>query len=595
MTSGARAKLSRYSRRHWKLLSFLAVLIVLALSLDYLIDEPIRRYLVREANQRVKGYKVEIPRVDFRPWLLSGEIFDVRFIQEAHPEPPVADVGRISLDLDWTALFGGRVVGDSVIDRPRLHIDTAQLREEWNDEVAFEDRGWQLLFDLYPLKINVLKIRDASLKYIDSESQRDLEIDRFMLDARNIRQVTDGDERYPSPVKMSGRAFEQGKFELKGDANFLLKPHAGFNVVAAADGVPLGALGKLVDDYHVQLKGGVFSARGQVEIAPEKYIANMQRVRVDGLQVDYVAGATTPKIAAARREVEEAARYADKSPALRFRAGSLDVNGSFGYVSETDPKYRIYLDKAAIRLTNFSNRAGQGESILTADGLFMGSGKTSVRGVLRPGSGPTDFVLDAQVRGTELTALNDVLRAHGKLDVSSGSFSVFSQFQARDGQVRGYVKPLFSDIEVYDAEDDADKNVMRKLYEKIVEGVAKILENTPRDEVATVVDISGPLKDPNASTLQIIGGLLRNAFIDAILPGFDARRAVAPSRKRPDAGSESAQDAAPKSRQKADTKSGETSDQRPAQKSDPKSDQKSDPKSKPKPASTDKSAKQPAN
>jgi hypothetical protein len=44
-----------------------------------------------------------------------------------------------------------------------------------------------------------------------------------------------------------------------------------------------------------------------------------------------------------------------------------------------------------------------------------------------------------------------------------------------------------------------------------------------------VVDISGPLPDPRASTLQAVGNLVRNAFFKAILPGFD-REGRAPRR-----------------------------------------------------------------
>jgi hypothetical protein len=49
-----------------------------------------------------------------------------------------------------------------------------------------------------------------------------------------------------------------------------------------------------------------------------------------------------------------------------------------------------------------------------------------------------------------------------------------------------------------------------------------VLRNVPRKEVATQVDISGPLQTPKGSTLQALGNLLRNAFIRAILPGFES-------------------------------------------------------------------------
>jgi hypothetical protein len=83
------------------------------------------------------------------------------------------------------------------------------------------------------------------------------------------------------------------------------------------------------------------------------------------------------------------------------------------------------------------------------------------------------------------------------------------------------VKPLFKDVQVYDPEQDRAKSAGRQLYEKVVSGVSKMLKNIPRKEVATRVDISGPIDNPRGSTLQAIVKLVQNAFFKAILPGFD--------------------------------------------------------------------------
>jgi hypothetical protein len=81
-------------------------------------------------------------------------------------------------------------------------------------------------------------------------------------------------------------------------------------------------------------------------------------------------------------------------------------------------------------------------------------------------------------------------------------------------------------MKVYDKRQDAEKSVFRKLYEKLVGGVSRLLENPPRDEVATKADISGPVQNPNSSTWQVIGRLVQNAFFKAILPGFDEQLAA---------------------------------------------------------------------
>ncbi len=120
-----------------------------------------------------------------------------------------------------------------------------------------------------------------------------------------------------------------------------------------------------------------------------------------------------------------------------------------------------------------------------------------------------------------MPALNPLLRAYGKVDVVGGFFSVFTEMRVQNHAVRGYVKPLIRELDVYDARQDREKSLFQKLYEAAAGGVSQLLENFPRDEVAMQADISGPLEDPQASTWQVVVTLIQNAFFRAILPGFE--------------------------------------------------------------------------
>jgi hypothetical protein len=48
-----------------------------------------------------------------------------------------------------------------------------------------------------------------------------------------------------------------------------------------------------------------------------------------------------------------------------------------------------------------------------------------------------------------------------------------------------------------------------------------LLKNTPRDEVATRVPLSGDIEAPVTGTWETIIRLIQNAFFKAILPGFE--------------------------------------------------------------------------
>jgi hypothetical protein len=210
------------------------------------------------------------------------------------------------------------------------------------------------------------------------------------------------------------------------------------------------------------------------------------------------------------------------------RVGELQVTGAtLGWTNRAErPAYRVFLADADIRVSNLTNQLREGETTGQVRGRFMGSGRTLATLRMRPETDGPDFDLGVAIEGTDLRAMNDVLRAHGKVDVAAGAFSVYSELHVRERGVRGYVKPLFGDVKVYDPEQDRDEGALRKAWERIVDVLKSVLENAAREEVATVVDLSGPLEQPKGSTWQAIVNLLRNAFVEAILPGFDrqARR-----------------------------------------------------------------------
>jgi hypothetical protein len=118
-------------------------------------------------------------------------------------------------------------------------------------------------------------------------------------------------------------------------------------------------------------------------------------------------------------------------------------------------------------------------------------------------------------------AMNDLFRAYGNFDVTAGRFSLYTELDIHDRRIDGYLKPFFADMKVYDRRQDAGKGVLHQIYEGLVGGVARLLENPPRDAVATKATVSGPIDNPNIGTLQMVLRLIQNAFFRAILPGFE--------------------------------------------------------------------------
>jgi predicted component of type VI protein secretion system len=79
-------------------------------------------------------------------------------------------------------------------------------------------------------------------------------------------------------------------------------------------------------------------------------------------------------------------------------------------------------------------------------------------------------------------------------------------------------------MNVYNWQQDKGKGPFRQLYEAMVGAGATVLTNRQRDEVATVTSLSGPVESPASSTWDVVTGLLKNAFVKAILPGLEPSR-----------------------------------------------------------------------
>jgi hypothetical protein len=206
------------------------------------------------------------------------------------------------------------------------------------------------------------------------------------------------------------------------------------------------------------------------------------------------------------------------------------VDGEIGLVNKAHvPPYRAFLSHVNLEVSNLSNHFSQGPATATLAGKFMGSGVSRATATFRPENAGPDFDLDAAIEHTDLTKMNDILRAYGKFDVARGDFSFYSELRVVRGAVSGYMKPLFADIKIGSPETKNQKSLGKKIYEAVIAGVAKVFENRKKNDVATVVNISGRLDDPKESVWQIIGKAIENAFIRAILPGFD--RQVAAQRK----------------------------------------------------------------
>lgn len=503
----------------------LAGLVLLLAVASILVDEPLRRYIEREMNARLTGYTVRLERLDFHPLGFAIDFHGLTLLQQAHPDPPVARFPRITASVDWRALLHRRLVADFALERPALHVNLIHLRREAEDEVPVDARGWAAAVQaMYPLKINEVRIRDGELVYIDRPEAGPLRLRGVQARAGNIRNVRSEARVYPSPLRLEATVFDRGRLVVDGHADFLAEPHAGVLAQVAVQGVDLGALRSVTARYPVQVRAGVVALAGDIEYGPTVKAVHLERLVLRGAEIDYLwsAGTAAPSRRAARAAAGAAGAAANR-PDVQLRVDRLEVTGStFGFVNRAAaPPYRVFLAGTELTVENLSNNLTEGTATAQLTGRFMGSGRAVAAATFRPEVRGPDFDLSVEIVNTDLRRMNELLQAYGRFDVVSGLFSVYSELSVKRQTVQGYIKPLFRDLDVYDERQDADKSLFRKVYEGLVGGVARLLENRPREEVATRADVVGPIEDPETRTWPVVVRLIGNAFFRAILPGFE--------------------------------------------------------------------------
>jgi len=506
-----------------------ATLIAALFIASFFLDDMIRVRTQVAMNQKLKGYHVALAHAHLQ--LVGGilTLNGLKVIQRAHPHPAIADVRMMRFHIQVKELLSRRVVADVLLSHPKVHIDQTQLVAEKKSSVPLRQKGWQdALKAAYPFKINRFIIEDGDVVYIQNAVNPPLHLAKLNFMTDNIRNIHAPNNVYPSRFHANLVIFGSGRATIDGHANFLEEPFPGARAQYTIANVPLNAFDPEIRQINIAVSGGRLSSSGLLEYSPKVTRVDVDNATLERVDVGYIHSPTTKQAEAQR--VKETGKQIEKQnnrPSVDINVREFDISHSnFSFTDKTSsPNYKLFISDTDLVLKNVSNHQNQGPADLTLRGRFMGSGETSVAGdFLASRKGPT-FNLKVAIQNTDLPSMNDILRAYGRFDVAAGKFSVFSEIAIKDGSIDGYVKPMFADLKVYDYPKDKSTSVLHQAKELVIGGASHLFKNSSTQQVATDIDLKGKLTSPGTSTWQALAQVLRNAFIEAIIPGFD--RAVA--------------------------------------------------------------------
>jgi hypothetical protein len=164
-------------------------------------------------------------------------------VQQAHPNPPIAEFPLMRFRIQWNELFWAHVVANVSLLEPRIHVDQAQFRTERSSNTPLRQKGWQdALQSVYPFKINRFVISDGDITYIDNLPTRPLHLANVNFVTDNIRNIHEPDKVYSSRFRATTVVFDKGKLTLEGQASYLMKPFPGMMTDYVLRDAPLSAL-----------------------------------------------------------------------------------------------------------------------------------------------------------------------------------------------------------------------------------------------------------------------------------------------------------------------------------------------------------------
>lgn len=202
------------------------------------------------------------------------------------------------------------------------------------------------------------------------------------------------------------------------------------------------------------------------------------------------------------------------------------INGEIHYRDfYSQPQVDIFISDINARASNLRNKVDKDKVLpatVNASATCFKTGHLSLDIALDPLNNEPTFELKEKMRGVQLNELNNFTEAYLKFKIIGGTFELYTEVAAAKGAFDGYTKPLFHDIQV-ETNIKENKNIWHWLIANGAQLITDIFSNPKHEEqFATRIPIHGTFKNPQPDSWAAIGGILRNAFIQALTPELDS-------------------------------------------------------------------------
>ena len=278
-------------------------------------------------------------------------------------------------------------------------------------------------------------------------------------------------------------------------------------------------------DIHLDKKGipvhFFYCPRWNVSLQWSQILRGAQRasVQIYDPRVNLVAGPSSDQ-----SQIGISGVWVDAIKALiPWRVNQLRIhNGDIHFLDfHANPLVDLELNKLEFAGENMSNAAKLKVPLpatikITARPLLTGSFEMNM--AINFDERYATFTQTFRMEHVPAVGANSALQKYLKVRVKSGDIGLYSELTGDKGVYHGYVKPFFNNL-VFEPKP-SDEGNFGAIWSGILNTVKGIFESDDK-VVATQTEISGRVDQPQIDTWGAIAGVLWNAWIQALRPGFD--------------------------------------------------------------------------
>lgn len=267
-----------------KFLITLGVIVGLLVILNFLL-EPIALRYVNKALSEMEGYEGEVKDIDIALWRGAYRIDSLRLDKLDGDFPkPFFETRAIDISIEWAALFEGAIVGEIIVERPKL---TFAVEPGGKEVQTGEENDWTATIQgLIPIKINRFEIIDGQIFYRDysSEPKVDVALTEFNALATNLTNANDNNDLLPSAINITANTSGNGAFKADMNIN-ILKKIPDFDLSLELEDLELNYLKDFTNAYaNFTFKEGTIFVGTEVAMKDGKYDGYVKPV-LDNIKV----------------------------------------------------------------------------------------------------------------------------------------------------------------------------------------------------------------------------------------------------------------------------------------------------------------------